>query len=56
MSMLKPTMPGKPGMQPEPTRLKGVLTKTMLLLAALVLLAGCATGNKTSELEKVQYA
>jgi hypothetical protein len=51
------TMQTKPGTQPEPTVRGSALLRTMLLLlAALVLLAGCATGNKTSELDKVQYA
>ena len=52
MPMLKLAMQPMPGAQPE----RRLLKTALLLLAALVLLAGCATGSKTSELDKVQYA
>ena len=47
----------KVAMQPTPgTQLKPALLKTMLLLLSVLALAGCASGTKTNELDKVQYA
>ena len=44
-------------MQPKlDTQLKIALLKTMLLLLSMLALAGCASGQKMSELQKVQYA
>ena len=51
MSMLKVAMQPKPG-----TQLKTTLLKTMVLLLSVLALAGCASGTKTNELDKVQYA
>lgn len=51
MSLLKVAMQPKPG-----TQLKTALLNTMLLLLSVLALAGCASGQKTNELDKVQYA
>ena len=51
MSLPKVVMQPKLG-----TQLKTALLKTMLLLLSMLALAGCASGQKMSELDKVQYA
>ena len=51
MSLPKVVMQPKLG-----TQLKTALLRTMLLLLSMLALAGCASGQKMSELDKVQYA
>ena len=53
MSLLKVAMQPKPGTQLKPALLKTML---LLLLLSVLALAGCASGTKTNELDKVQYA